>query len=73
MKESNADQPLRYNNRLHSVWLNMHVGGLHWIHNDLTEVNLGAVHSCPVCRAFRSTTNWQHGKAANDALAAAAR
>jgi hypothetical protein len=39
--------------RLRSVWLNWHLGGFHWAHNDLTNVNLKAIHSCPVCREFR--------------------
>ena len=36
-----------------SEWLNLHLGGFHWAHNDLADWNLKAVHSCPVCRAFR--------------------
>jgi hypothetical protein len=39
--------------RLRSEWLNLHLGGYHWIHNDLTDWNLKAIHSCPVCREFR--------------------
>jgi hypothetical protein len=36
-------------------WLNYHLGGIHWVHNDLTDVNLLAFHaSCLTCRAFRS-------------------
>ena len=37
-----------------SVWLNMCLGWLHWVHNDLTDDNLKAQHSCPVCREFRN-------------------
>lgn len=39
--------------RLRSEWLNLHLGGFHWIHNDLTDWNLKAVHDCPTCRGFR--------------------
>ncbi len=38
---------------MRSVWLNMHLGGFHWIHNDLSDANLQATHSCAVCNALR--------------------
>jgi hypothetical protein len=39
--------------RLRREWLNLHVGGFHWIHNFLTDVNLLARHSCQECADFR--------------------
>jgi hypothetical protein len=41
--------------RLRSEWLNMHLGGFHWRHNDLTDDNLVAAHRCPECRSFRDS------------------
>ena len=61
---------MKYNSRSHSIWFNMNVGGLHWVHNDLTDTNLKAVHSCPVCQAFRHSTVWRHSAADAAALAA---
>jgi hypothetical protein len=40
--------------RLRREWLNWHLGGFHWIHNDLVDVNLKAIHSCLTCREFRA-------------------
>src|SRR5262249_11487592 len=40
---------------LRSVWLNLRLGGFHWAHNHLTDVNLKARHSCRLCRAFRGS------------------
>jgi hypothetical protein len=42
--------------RLRSEWLNMHLGGFHWGHNDLIDDNLIAEHRCPECRSFRDRT-----------------
>jgi hypothetical protein len=45
----------RQHQQWRSIWLNMHLGWLHWAHNDLTDTNLKARHSCPVCEPFRKT------------------
>ncbi len=45
---------------LRREWLNFHLGGFHWVHNDLTDTNLKAIHSCPACRMFRDR-HWPRG------------
>src|SRR5271165_3433055 len=50
---------------LRREWLNLHLGGLHWVHNDLTGTNLKAIHSCLACRMFRDL-HWPRPKPSDD-------
>jgi hypothetical protein len=50
-----AERPAKNTSQLRLAWLNMHLGWLHWVHNDPTDTNLKARHGCAVCRDFRHT------------------